>query len=63
MFTEDVYKEYFVEFHRKKKEMLILTHHKLKGISDERVRKALQWYMKREVRHAIMARDMARKLD
>jgi hypothetical protein len=62
MFTEELYKEYFTELHRKKKEMLVVMHHRMKEISDDRVCKALLWYKKREVRHALLAREMERLL-
>jgi len=62
MFTEEIYRQYFVEIHRKQRQMIILLRHGLGQISDDRMQKALTWHMKREIRLAVLMQKLVRLL-
>ncbi len=60
MFTEEIYRQYFVEIHRKQREMIILLRNGLGRISEDRMQKALAWHMKREIRLAVLVQKLVR---
>lgn len=62
MFTEEIYRQYFVQIHRKQREMIILLRNGLRQISEDRMQKALSWHMKREIRLAVMVQKLVRML-
>jgi hypothetical protein len=62
MFTEDIYRQYLVEIHRKQREMIILLRNGIGEISEDRMQKALTWHMKREIRLAVLVQKFVRSL-
>lgn len=62
MFTKAIYRQYFLEIHHKQREMIIMLHHGIDKVSDDRMQKSLAWHMKREIRLAVMIQKLIRFL-
>lgn len=62
MFTEKIYREYFLEIYRKEKQVLDSLCCMFEQISNDRMRKKLIWHIKQETRHVVLIEELVKLL-